>query len=352
MLMENLAGVGTTPDVSGCPLTRHQDTSSSERMEGKTLCVYFGGTSSSYAARSTQIEAFGQWTQEDSRQQKLLFDGCGAAYGLFGSLFAFGLSSQVQQVVEKCEEMMEGEGEEKTESVRVIAVGLSRGGCACYLLARELQRRFGGDVSLSCLVFDPVPGNGIVSSSFDFFCFSLAGQTMDLRDCTCLTRVVALYPYLPLPDHLLHAPVFPLYPPSCAVEEEVILGCHQGAVYSYSLHDLERRLSFFLIHRYLTESGVRFAEGSCPFSGVPVTLEELLNDLDLTVASEKFVQEQRDQGHLVTVRGESVRHTHTSRDGGVIIRKRNVADYVNKWHRDQRKGRADARLLLYFDTFS
>ena len=70
------------------------------------------------------FEGFGQWTHEDETQKKFLFDGCGFVNGFMGAVFV-----QVSQVVQKCQEML-GNG----NKVRVVAIGLSRGGCI-YLIA-------------------------------------------------------------------------------------------------------------------------------------------------------------------------------------------------------------------------
>jgi hypothetical protein len=152
-------------------------------------------------------------------------------------------------------------------SIVLNAVGLSRGGAACLLLAQAVQRHFGDDaVNVSLLVFDPVPGNTITSAKLDVFGATLARQCMDLRDVRCLKRVLGLYPHVPLPDYLMHAPVMPRYSDGTHVEEEVILGCHQGAIYSWDLmcaHEqlrgLDRRLSFVRIRDWLQSCGTRFS---------------------------------------------------------------------------------------------
>ncbi len=75
--------------------------------------------------------------------------------------------------------------------------------------------------------FDPVPGNLLAASDADCCAFSTANRAMDLTACAPLRRVLALYPHEPLPDLAFHAPLLGVYPPTCAVREDVVLGCHQ-----------------------------------------------------------------------------------------------------------------------------
>lgn len=58
-------------------------------------------------------------------------------------------------------------------------------------------------------------------------------QSLDLRGCVHVRRVLALYPYEPLPDIAFHAPLLPAYPPQALVEEDVTLGCHQGGACAF-----------------------------------------------------------------------------------------------------------------------
>lgn len=301
----------------------------SERI---VVCAFFGGTNAVVANLTTQIEGFGLWCGEDSTHKKFVFDGCGQN-GWMGTIFAVGLSQQVNQVADWCEERVK-----QGEQLVVNAVGLSRGGCACLLLAHELQRRFGGSVELNLLLFDPVPGNSIFSSTIDLFGFSLAQQTMDVRQCTCLHHVLALYPTGPLPDHYLHAPVLPLYPETCEVEEDAMLGCHMGAVYSTTLFNLDTRLSFVRIRKFLLSHGALLAENECTISRA-VGEKEVLDELDRLVTSiaNKSVTNQ-----------PTIRYTHTLKREGAIILRNEIGDFVNQWHAKMRGSETTQgrRLLL------
>lgn len=112
---------------------------------------------------------------------------------------------------------------------------------------------------LSLLLFDPVPGDLLTVAQLDLLRLTNTYASKDLSKCACLSRVLALYPYEPLPAILCHAPVLCRYPPHCMVEEEVTLGCHQGALLLYGLKvphvDLASALCFLRIRRWLLECG-------------------------------------------------------------------------------------------------
>lgn len=84
---------------------------------------------------------------------------------------------------------------------------------------------------------------------------------MDLRRCRCLRRVLALYPYEPLPDYTFHAPCLLRYHPDTRVEEDVTLGCHQGALFRTALVpvescDVASNLSFRRLSDFFQDEGV------------------------------------------------------------------------------------------------
>lgn len=216
-----------------------------------TLTCFFGGTASSYDDRTTQVEMFGVWCDAvdvtnwagplpTSRHLKMCFDGVGVTNGFSGMVFAAGLSAQVARVVSVCSEIMSA----KDARLCVNAIGLSRGGCGCLLLAKALQAAFGDSVDANLLLFDPVPGNSITSATMDVLGLTLASQCADLRHVTCVKRVLALFPHEPLPTHYLHAPVVPKFADSTLVDEDVMLGCHQGPIYSFAVRDLASRMCF------------------------------------------------------------------------------------------------------------
>ena len=208
---------------------------------------------------------------------KMAFDGCGVTRGLAGTLFADGLTTQVNQVVSVVKAM---KAYAKDAEVRVIAVGLSRGGISCMKLAKQLASVFQTNdndssrreeesgfvsesasaltgVSLSMLLFDPVPGNA-VWTGFPF----TASLSQNLSDCHNLERVLAVYPYEPLPDLAMHAPTLGVYPKTTKVEEDVTLGCHQGALYMTTMvprnrYETASNLSFRRIYDFLASEQIQ-----------------------------------------------------------------------------------------------
>ena len=80
-----------------------------------------------------------------------------------------------------------------------------------------------------------VPGNLVVTTRCYGSCLPILTSTrsMDLRGAVHLRRVLALYPYQPLPDIAFHAPILCRYPTheGLEVEEDVCMGCHQGSLY-------------------------------------------------------------------------------------------------------------------------
>ena len=112
---------------------------------------------------------------------------------------------------------------------------------------------------MSLLLFDPVPGDLLTVAQLDLLGLTNTFASKDLSNCLCLSRVLALYPYEPLPAILCHAPVLCRYPSHCMVEEEVTLGCHQGALMTFGLQgphvDLPSSLCFLRIRRWLIECG-------------------------------------------------------------------------------------------------
>ena len=125
------------------------------------------------------------------------------------------------------------------------------------LALRKPLRNWGCELSL--LLFDPVPGDLLTVAQLDLLGLTNTFASKDLSNCLCLSRVLALYPYEPLPAILCHAPVLCRYPTHCMVQEEVTLGCHQGALMAYGLQgphiDLPSSLCFLRIRRWLIECG-------------------------------------------------------------------------------------------------
>jgi len=116
--------------------------------------------------------------------------------------------------------------------------------------ARALARR---TLRLHLLLFDPVPGNQVYTTQYmDPFRYSTGNQAMDVSACEgVLRRVLAVYPYEPLPAITFHAPLVPRYPArGCHVDEVASLGCHQGAVLC-APNRISCRLSYAMLRSFL-----------------------------------------------------------------------------------------------------
>jgi hypothetical protein len=239
-------------------------------MAGTKLVVFFEGTANTLEPITTQIGLFfrGVVAQDVTggsssfaSPMKLGFNGCGVTHGLSGTLFASGLTEHCAVVVHRVHELLRRSVEAEVE---VIAVGLSRGGVACIRLALalaasdELRKR----TRVRLLLFDPVPGDSVSTG----LPFSGMGAK-DLRGCHNLVQVLALYPHEPLPDVAFHAPLLCTYPSTCTVEEDVTLGCHQGALFSTSATPrsstaIASNLSFRRIYDFLRANGVELDLGA------------------------------------------------------------------------------------------
>jgi hypothetical protein len=290
------------------------------------LSVFFGGTSSSFVEKQTYIEFFGTWTdafilfpknKKDSlpsgeKKFKMLFDGCGVTNGLMGTIFSVGLDKQVKLVENTIKNVLL----KKFDKLTVNAIGLSRGGMACLMLACKLIKADPKRVTLNLILFDPVPGNSLTSASADFsgiFCFANHYKKVEVD---CLSRVLALYPHVPLPDNAMHAPLIPEYGKNTNVTEEVILGCHQGAFFWRS-NSLSCRLSFIRIYETMLEYGTTFKTHSPNLKNI-INKNKIIKDLNSYCSSDRL---------------QTTRIVHSSRKVAITAHK--SATHLNQWHYDQ-----------------
>ena len=195
---------------------------------------------------------------------KMGFHGCGVVNGIAGVIWAFGLSSQCDTVAARVRSVLETWPD---VALIINVCGLSRGGIAALGLAQRLSSLEAvaqARVTLNLCLYDPVPGNLVYTAKFlDPFWTSTANEVLDVSECT-IARVLALYPHEPLPDLAFHAPLLPVYPPTCEVNEDATLGCHQGALYPPAVmmrHDPslvgECLLSFERVHSFLVRCGTK-----------------------------------------------------------------------------------------------
>ncbi|CAJ1405731.1 unnamed protein product [Effrenium voratum] len=242
------------------------------RMAGSStadLTVFFEGTANTIDPLTTQIGLFFMLTDAFDvsggslggaplgQPRKMAFDGCGVTDGFCGTICAKGLRRQCAQVRRQVDSLLsELEASASPRRLRVNAVGLSRGGIACAYLAKAMADISGAACELNLLLFDPVPGDLLTVAQLDLFGLTNTWASCDVSSCLCLSRVLALYPYEPLPAIACHAPVLCRFPDHTMVEEEVTLGCHQGALQVHRLgSDLASGLAFLRIRRWLMEVG-------------------------------------------------------------------------------------------------
>ena len=243
------------------------------------LTVYLEGTANTLKPTTTQIgELFANTAGVDITdprveldvksgaplQCKMGFDGCGVTNGLPGVIWAFGLATQCDAIRARVDALISA----RHLPLRIVVLGLSRGGIGALMLAQRLRSAApAGQISLHLCLFDPVPGNLIITVRlFDWFGISTAKGVMDVSD-TPIERALAIYPHEALPDLAFHAPIMPRYPSGCELDEDSTLGCHQGALYPPSRRLPKQwfaacALSQHRVIAFLEASGTRFVPGS------------------------------------------------------------------------------------------
>ena len=134
-----------------------------------------------------------------------------------------------------------------------------------------------------------------------------------------LKRVLALYPHEPLPDITFHAPVLVKWPDGARVEEDVTLGCHQGALFATrrSAHPVHvaSNLAFRRVANFLEECGTKLALDRC--FGYQPSDEDCLRICRATLG-------ERDK--------PTRRHLHDGCNQGRVIVRRKAGVYLNKYH--------------------
>ena len=239
------------------------------------LSVYFEGTANTLKPITTQIGVFFELTNSVDvtlpsttlpaapTALKMGFDGCGVVAGLAGVIWAVGLRSQCTTVATRVRTLLKAW---PNAPLVINVLGLSRGGIAALMLAQELEKLEAAQKArfrLNLCLYDPVPGNLVWTAQFlDPLGATTANGVIDVSSCACLRRVLAIYPHEPLADLAFHAPLLPLFPPWCDVEEDATLGCHQGAFYApmTMMHYKPALvgaciLSFLRVHSYMVRCG-------------------------------------------------------------------------------------------------
>lgn len=182
-----------------------------------------------------------------------------------GVLSAVG--TETSRVARASAHMLSREARARSRDEKVVARATAR------ILIRQRLR-------INLLLFDPVPGNQILTTQLDPLGYTTAASGLDVTSSAgVLRRVLAIYPYEPLPAITFHAPLVPSYPPSCEVEEVVSLGCHQGAILC-APNRISCRLSYVMIRAFLLGSAVRL-RGCLPFDDCLTSLSGKLRVLEM-----------------------------------------------------------------------
>mmetsp|Transcript_60338 Transcript_60338/g.156736 ORF Transcript_60338/g.156736 Transcript_60338/m.156736 type:complete len:330 (-) Transcript_60338:140-1129(-) len=252
-----------------------------------TLSVFMEGTANPMDTITTQIALFdrlcvgtvlpvdgsGQSQANAPGHYKVSFEGCGVTLPVQGTLFATGLREQCAVIKSYVDSFISA-----GVFVKINFVGLSRGGIGGCYLAQELSDYSRDKVVLNMLLFDPVPGNLVWMARIDLLGLMNANRSMDVSSCKVLDRVVVLYPHEPLPDIAFHAPVLPTFPEGCQVDQDVILGCHQGALWLHSRADT--CLAFARIRDFLIGCGSQLDRAKNVAPNLDVSEQTLANMLE------------------------------------------------------------------------
>lgn len=297
------------------------------RERDVTLTVFMEGTSNPMGHITTQIALFSRFCNatplsatvaEDASlpalvpgHYKLSFDGCGVSNGFMGVVFAYGLDEQCG-VVRRYVECFLAAG----LAVTLNFVGLSRGGIGGLYLADRLSDLDVAKVVLNLLLFDPVPGNLVWCARLDFAGLLNANKAMDISHVRNLAQVLVLYPYEKLPDIAFHAPLLPQFPEGCQVERDVVLGCHQGALFVRQRP--ECCLSFARIRDFLLEHGSQLKRSS-----------SIASFVDLLNISDERLADMLD-GDLT--RSEPASRIAHSMPPGCLIRRYEAGQFLNRSH--------------------
>eukprot|EP01062_Namystynia_karyoxenos_P027644 TRINITY_DN21158_c0_g1_i1.p1 TRINITY_DN21158_c0_g1~~TRINITY_DN21158_c0_g1_i1.p1 ORF type:complete len:436 (+),score=71.66 TRINITY_DN21158_c0_g1_i1:137-1444(+) len=343
-------GSTATPPVPSRPPQPAAVAPAPTETRSAVLTVFFEGTANTLDPLTTQVGLFAHFCDAEDvthrppgsasygqRPLKMAFDGCGVTDGCAGTLFACGLRKQcalVRSHVDGLVTQRWGRGlrpplaeGEAAAPLTVNAVGLSRGGIACLYLAQALAHYPRSSVELSICMIDPVPGNLLATAQLDICRFTVTKDCCDVSSSQCLVRALALYPYEPLPALACHGPVLCKYPAWCDAEEEVSLGCHQGAMQIVTLRHPSRdpasALMFLRIRRFLEENGS------------PLLHQRIEREVCKVAALEDAARRACDRAVAATGEPPCTRDSHSagSLRGAVIERAAaGTAQYMNHHH--------------------
>jgi hypothetical protein len=310
--------------------------------ETATLSIFWEGTANTLRPTTTLVGVFFEQCLADDvtsgfkqggalKEMKMGFDGCGVVAGLAGTIWAIGLLGQCDIVVARVQDILATTG---LSALNINVLGLSRGAVGALYLSQKLSSlplAVQAKISLRLCLFDPVPGNLIHSARYaDLLGISTANAVMDVSHCSCIKRCLAIYPHEPLPDLAFHAPVLPTYPPTCELEEDSTLGCHQGAFYPPAVVGRDRSVyraslvSYHRVHAFLSQCGTRLPPSVWAsahwWKGAPPRIDGNLEDTCVQILNDELQQDR-----------PSTRMAHKARFPGMVVR-HSCGKFFNRHH--------------------
>ena len=297
-----------------------------------TITVFFNDADHAIFDKRTLASLLKNYIVFGPNQKILSFHGTRVADG--SRIEKYGEGSLLQ-----CETVINDVSQEikKGNIVKLNVYGHGSGAIAALLLSQQLSEVNPQLIDIRLVLLDPIPGNFITTSTFDAFNISLAKKTMDLTKCKPLKRVLALYPYEPLPSALALAPLLGCYPKHTDVEEDVIGGCHSSA--QFHLLDLVGNISFstasFMafarVFLFLKESGTAFTPHFPRIERRPIEFRPRnmweVSDVDPATLKEELIKAYRETNAIPI---ETSRECHSA--NGLIIHVKRKAEFFNLHH--------------------
>ncbi len=285
--------------------------------------VYFSGNSHQISDNQMLASFLYKYTAHDGKEFfRKGYDGCGVTNGLMGTIFGSGLKEQAEEVVAEVLALVK-----KGHRVILNCYAHSRGAMAALTMIRLLRTYDRSMIEINLAMLDPVPGNLLTTAKIDFMHVSLANQNVDVSDCRNLTRVIALYPNIPLPDIAVHAPLLPRYPDKCDVEESIVPGCHAETQYLQEYSDeLSMTNRTFIVYartlRFLQDCGTRL--------NIPAVS---INQLDMVNQSETQALINCYQSEMRGVYENARRDCHATDDMQIVTDKSGEPKFLNMHHK-------------------
>lgn len=319
-----------------------------------TLTVFFNDADHSLLDSGNLAYLLKNYIVFGSNQKVLSFHGTRVADGFRVEKYGEGSLLQCETVIHNVsQEIKSG------KIVKLNVYGHGSGAIAALLLSKQLSGVDPQLLDIHLVLLDPIPGNFVTTSTFDVLNICLAKKAMDLTECKPLKRVLALYPYEPLPSNRAMAPLLVCYPKHTQVEEDVIAGCHSSA--QCHLSDIHGNISFstasFMafarVLLFLKESGTAFTPHFPPLRRRSIEFKpgNRWDSIDVRPATlkEELVKAYREANEVSI---ETSRKCHSA--NGLMIYVRKKAEFFNLHHQrlvseDRDKSRVRAIMVHKWD---